>query len=141
MKKYKLKINGNTYHVNILSASGNNIQTEVNGSLYEVEMETEVKTSKTPTLVVSQPKPSQKPTAESLKTTASTKKVAAPLPGVILKIMVKEGEEVKTGDALMVLEAMKMENTILAESSGKISNINVKESQNVLQGDVLMEIN
>lgn len=140
MKKYKLRINGNAYDVQIKEADGNMIHMEVNGSAYEVEMETEVKTTKTPTLVVSQPKPSNKPTAESLKTTESVKKLTAPLPGVILKLNVKEGDEVKTGDNLLVLEAMKMENTVLAESSGTIKSINVKEGQNVLQGDVLLEI-
>lgn len=140
MKKYNLTINGNSYHVDIKEATGNTIHMEVNGSAYEVELEKEIKTSKTPTLVMSQPKPSNKPTAESLKSSESTKKLTAPLPGVILKVNVKEGDEVKTGDNLLILEAMKMENTVLAEYSGTIKNMNVKEGQSVLQGDVLLEI-
>lgn len=138
MKKYKFKINGNSYHVNIQNVDGNQVQLEVNGSTYEVEMETEVKSTKTPTLVRSEPRPSQG--VEPLKTHKSTKKITAPLPGVILKILVKEGDQVKTGDELIILEAMKMENTILAESSGTIGKIFKAANDSVLQGDDLMEI-
>ena len=138
MKKYKLKINGNSYHVDIKSTEGNFINLEVNGSSYEVEMEAEVKTSKTPTLVRSEPKPVQ--AVDSLKTQKSTKKITAPLPGIVLKLLVKEGDQVKTGDELLILEAMKMENTILAEYAGTVGKIFRAANENVLQGDDLMEI-
>jgi biotin carboxyl carrier protein len=88
--------------------------------------------------VRSEPKPVQG--VEPLKTKSSTKKITAPLPGTILKVLVKDGDKVKTGDELLILEAMKMENTILAESSGTISKVLVQASQAVLQGDDLMEI-
>ena len=138
MKKYKFKINGNSYHVDIKEALGSIMQLEVNGSSYEVTLETEVKTSKTPTLIRTEPRPNQK--VQPLKTSASTKKIIAPLPGIILKILVKEGDQVKTGDAMLVLEAMKMENTILAEASGQVQSIKVQPNGSVLQGDLLMEI-
>ncbi len=138
MKKYKIKINGNSYHVDIKNADGNFINLEVNGSSYDVEMEAEVKTTKTPTLVRSEPKPVQ--AVESLKTQKSTKKITAPLPGTLLKVLVKEGDQVKTGDELLILEAMKMENTILAEYAGTIGKIFRGANESVLQGDDLMEI-
>lgn len=138
MKKYKLKINGNTYHVQIIEAEKNKIHLEVNGTSYEVELEHEVKQTKTPMLVRAEPRASQN--VDSLKTNKSTKKIIAPLPGTILEVMVKEGAEVKTGDPLMVLEAMKMENTILAESSGTVKSLQVKAGTSVLQGDTLLEI-
>lgn len=138
MKSYKFKINGNSYHVAIREASGNKVDLEVNGSQYEVELESEVKTSKTPTLIRTEVRPTQK--VEPLTTSASVKKITAPLPGVIMKLLVKEGDEVKTGDPLLILEAMKMENTILAEASGKIQSIKIQPNGSVLQGDLLMEI-
>ncbi len=138
MKEYKLKIHGNDYHVHIRETEANIIRLEVNGSSYEVEMEKEVQTTKTPVLVRGGTKPAHQ--VDDLKTSASTKKISAPLPGTVLKVLVKEGDEVKTGDALMILEAMKMENTILAESSGKIKSIKVQENSTVLQGDQLLEI-
>ena len=138
MKKYKFIINGNSYHVHIKEVEGSYMQLEVNGSDYEVQMETEVKTTKTPTLVRSEPKPVQN--VESLKTKKSTKKITAPLPGLILKILVKEGDQVKTGDELLILEAMKMENTILAEYGGTIGKILKQANESVLQGDDILEI-
>lgn len=139
MKKYKLKINGNSYHVHIKDTDDNIIDLEVNGSAYKVEMEKEVKMSKTPILVRGGTKPTHQ--VSNLKTSSTIKKINAPLPGTILKILVKEGDEVKTGQKLMVLEAMKMENNILAESGGKIQSIKVQENTAVLQGDLLLEIN
>ncbi len=138
MKKYKLKINGNAYHVQVLEADRNKIQLEVNGTEYEVELETEVKQTKTPTLVRAEP--SQVQRVEPLKTDKSVKKIIAPLPGIILGIAVEVGSKVKIGDSLLVLEAMKMENTIIAESSGTVKAILVKPQSTVLQGDTLLEI-
>lgn len=138
MKKYKFKINGSTYHIDIRETSGNTIKLEVNGSPYEVVMETEVKTSKTPTLIRTELRPTQK--VEPLSTNESTKKVISPLPGTVLEILVKEGDVVKTGDKLLVLEAMKMENSIIAEAAGTIRSIKVQPKSNVLQGDLLLEI-
>lgn len=138
MKKYKLNINGNTYSVKINEAEKNRIQLDVNGTTYEVELENEVKTSKTPRLVRAEPTPTQNTTP--LKSKTSTKKITAPLPGTILKVCVKEGDTIKTGDDLVVLEAMKMENTIQAESSGVVKAILVQPNDNVLQGDTLLKI-
>ena len=138
MKKYKFKINGNTYEVDVKEASGDLIQLEVNGSPFEVQMETEVKSTKTPTLVRYEPRPTQK--VEPLNAGTSVKKVMSPLPGVIHGIKVNEGDKVKTGDVLIILEAMKMENSILAEASGTVQAIKVKQGAAVLQGDLLLEI-
>ena len=138
MKNYKLKINGNTYQVDIKEVKDNVIQLEVNGSCYQVEFEKEVKTTKTPTLVRGGTKPVH--VVEPLASQAATQKILAPLPGTILKILVKEGDAVKTGDVLMILEAMKMENTILSESSGTVKAVIAREGGVVLQGDTLIEI-
>ncbi len=138
MKQYKFRINGNSYQVAIKGIEDNNIELEVNGSSFLVEMEKEVKSTKTPRLFRADPKPHQD--VNKLNTHASTRKVAAPLPGVVIELLVKEGDDVKTGDKLAVLEAMKMENSIMAESAGKIKSIVVKPGTSVLQGDVLLEI-
>ena len=64
----------------------------------------------------------------------------APLPGTIMQIFVKEGDQVKRGDKLLMYEAMKMENNFLAEKEGVIKDIKVKVGDNVLQGAVLFVI-
>lgn len=63
-----------------------------------------------------------------------------PLPGTILKLLVKEGDKVKKGDTLMVMEAMKMENSIFADKASRVVAIRVKEGDTVLQNDVLIEL-
>ena len=66
--------------------------------------------------------------------------VKAMLPGVVAKIIAKEGETVKKGDTIMILEAMKMENEIKSPKDGKIKQIVVKEGDRVEVGDVLAVI-
>ncbi len=140
MKKYKFTIQGNEYDVRIKDFEDKVAQIEVNGTEYEVEVQHEVKQSKTPRLVrkpVAQ-KPGEGEIAKS--SGGGTIKVEAPLPGSIFKILVKEGDTIKKGDTLLVMEAMKMENNVLAEKDGVVSSIKVKEGDAVLQGDLLIEM-
>lgn len=124
--------------VHIKSFEDNVAEIEVNGTPYTVELEQEIKTPKTPRLIRAE-RPVQSPPAEIQKG-AGLSKVTAPLPGTIFKIIVKEGDVVKKGDTVLVMEAMKMENNILAEKEGIIKNIQVKVGDSVLQGDLLIEI-
>ena len=64
----------------------------------------------------------------------------SPMPGKVIKVNVKEGDDVKEGDVLCVVEAMKMENNFLAEVDGVIKDIKVRVGDNVLQGAVLVVI-
>lgn len=137
MKSYKFKIHGHQYDVEILKAEGNQFEIEVNGTSYHVELDREVSSSKTPTLVrqhVLTHKTIKK------KDSGGVKKIKSPLPGNILSIVVKEGDKVKKGDKLLTYEAMKMENDVLAEKDGVIASIKVNIGDSVLQDDVLLEI-
>lgn len=73
-------------------------------------------------------------------TPAAGKPVVAPLPGTINEIKVKVGDKVNTGDTVVVLEAMKMQNNIDAETSGTIASINVNKGDAVMEGDTLVTI-
>jgi len=137
MKKFKFTIRGNEYEVNINSFEDNIAEVDVNGSIYQVELAEQVKTTKTPKLVRSKPVVTKESKPEPV---SGLSKVEAPLPGTIFKINVKEGDEVKKGQVLMIMEAMKMENNVLAEKDGVISKVHVTEGASVLQGDVLAEI-
>ena len=64
----------------------------------------------------------------------------SPLPGVILDIKVNVGDEVKKGQTVVILEAMKMENNIPADRDGKVTAINVKVSDSILEGTDLIII-
>lgn len=143
MKKFKFTISGNKYDVEILNIEDNIAEIEVNGSRYEVEVEHEQKTPKTPKLVRQPVVPSAE--TDKAKTSKPSEKkgagnIKAPLPGTILQILVKEGDVVKSGDKLLVMEAMKMENNITADKEGTITSLKVKQGDNVLEGDVLVEI-
>jgi len=144
MKKFKFTIRGNTYEVELQNIEDNIAEIEVNGSLYKVEIQREEKQqSKTPVLVRKpvehiqnqSAKKTHKP-AEKIKAGA----IKAPLPGTILQIQKKVGDEVKSGDLLLVMEAMKMENNINADRSGIIATLHCNVGDAVLEGDVLIEI-
>lgn len=147
MKEYKYKINGNLYNVVINDVEDNIANIEVNGTPYKVEMEAPVKApaqkpitrpaaaprTETGTPVVSQP---------AATSSAAPRKdgVKSPLPGVILDIKVKEGDVVKKGQTVIILEAMKMENNINANKDGKIIEIKVNKGDSVLEGTDLVII-
>ena len=138
MKTFNFIIRGTEYEVEIKSLENSIAKIEVNGSLYNVELQKEVKTSKTPILIR---KPVVLPPgSEQIKKQAGSYKVKAPLPGNIMKVFVKEGDKVNTGDNLLIYEAMKMENTLKSEKAGTIKSLSVKEGDTVLQDALLLEI-
>jgi len=83
-------------------------------------------------IVVSALRPSKKIAEEGA--------VVAPMAGKIVSVKVKEGDSVKTGDVLCILEAMKMENEITAPKTGTIQSINISEGMGVSEGDILIII-
>ena len=142
MKKFNFVINGNAYAVEVLGFEDHTATIEVNGTQYNVEVQKEIKMTKTPTLVRAEP---PKPTARESKiprTPSQTTNLAikAPLPGTIITVLVKAGEKVALGQKLLTMEAMKMENNVLSEKDGVVKVVHVKPGQAVAQSDVLVEI-
>lgn len=143
MKEYKYKINGNVYKVAIGDIEDNIAHVEVNGTAYSVEMEKTPKTAVRPVIRPVATAPAPAPTTPVVKpaTTPTGKSgVKSPLPGVILEVKVKVGDEVKKGQVIMILEAMKMENNINADKDGKIAAVNVNKGDSVLEGTDLVII-
>ena len=125
MKSFKYTINGNVYKVHINSVVDDIAEVEVNGTPYQVKMEKPAKKQ-----MVTLKRPAQAPTTASgepviSRPAASTTKgaVKSPLPGVILQVNCKVGDTVKRGQNLLVLEAMKMENEILAPRDGTVAQV------------------
>jgi glutaconyl-CoA/methylmalonyl-CoA decarboxylase subunit gamma len=139
MKKYSFSINNIKYDVDIQSVDGSHARLEVNGISYNVEIHREVKQLKTPVIIRSQVKEVSKDIEK--KTGGAKTEIKSPLPGIIVKIYVSKGEEVKKNQRLFSLEAMKMENEIKAERDGVIENIKVTAGQSVLQEEIVMEMN
>jgi len=145
MKKFKFTINGNPYDTEILNVEDNIAEIEVNGTLFKVELEKEFKSSKTPKLIRTNAVPSTDSHPSVAKTSSpegpkGVGSIKSPLPGVILEIYVKEGDVVKMGQKLLMLEAMKMENNIEADKAGKVVSIMKSKGDNVMEGDVLIII-
>lgn len=139
MKKFKFTINGNDYAVDVHGIEENLARLEVNGTPYNVELHRQVKVSKTPTLVRSAVKQQVNPDIKK-REGGSAHPVLAPLPGSITKLEVGKGDIVKKGQLLLIMEAMKMENRVLADRTGVVESVNVQQGDAVLQGDVIMEI-
>ncbi len=139
MKQYKYKINGNEYRVIVNDPVENMAVVEVNGKSYNVELEEREKPQKPAIRPVT---PTPKPTATITPKPAATGKagVKSPLPGVILEIKVNIGDTVKKGQTVVLLEAMKMENTINATQDGKVTAINVNAGDSVMEGTDLLFI-
>jgi len=137
MKNFKFKIRGNKYHAVIKNFENNIIDIDINGTQYHVELEKEVVQTKTPKLVRSKV---QTKKSDANITSKIRKLVKAPLPGTIFKLKVKVGDEVKLGDTLLIMEAMKMENNIQSESDGIVKSIMIAEGDAVLQNDILLEL-
>ena len=140
MKKYKFTIRGNDYDVHLKDIEDNVAELDVNGTIYEVQIHGEVKTTKTPTLIR---RPVEKMPGEGQirkKESTGKTKVTAPLPGTILKISVTVGDVVTEGQNVMIMEAMKMENNIQTTKGGEVTSIKVNVGDSVLQDDVLIEI-
>ncbi|HON53956.1 MAG TPA: biotin/lipoyl-binding protein [Bacteroidales bacterium] len=146
MKEYKLKINGNAYSVTVSDIEENLAEVEVNGIPFKVEFENPIKKNivtppKTLSSVVSPSSTVQKPSVQVTPPSSSTViNVTSPLPGIILEVAVKEGDIVKKGQKLIVLEAMKMENVIEASADGKIISVKVSKGDSVLEGATLVTI-
>lgn len=143
MKEFKYTIDGKNYEVQIvdINEETNIASIKVNGEEFEVGMEKPAEEEKKKTVLG---KPVQEDAGDAGTTVAANANVAnaikAPLPGTITTINVKVGDEVKAGDALVVLEAMKMANNIEAEKDGKVTAVCVKVGQSVMEDDALVVV-
>ena len=72
--------------------------------------------------------------------TVTQQAVTAAIPGTIMSVLVKEGQRVKNGDALCILDSMKMNNTICTDKSGVVSKIYIKEGESVAKDALMIEI-
>ena len=157
MAKYQYTVKGVDYEVEIQDIEGNIANVTVNGIPFEVEMKQPVKAGKQKVKlseerkaegseerrVKSEESNSSSASAASTSSTptaAAGKPVVAPLPGTINEIKVKVGDKVNAGDTVVILEAMKMQNNIEAETSGTITSINVNKGDAVMEGDTLVTI-
>ncbi len=142
-QEMELEIEGQSYKVQVKSLAGDKALVIVNGRELEVAItagQTSI-SSPAPRLPPQAP-PRAIPKAASVATppkpVAGGNNLGANMPGVVVKLMVKAGQQVKAGEVLLVLEAMKMENEIRASHDGQVASIHVEAGQRVQTGDPLI---
>lgn len=128
MSTYKVKLNGKELKVNLLEKDGTRLKFEVSKNTYEVELES----------ILSEAQHGLQANDGAASFQSGRKAINSPMPGLIVKIPVKEKQSVKANQLLMTIEAMKMENNIFAPADGKIKKIHVKQGQEVKNQEVLI---
>lgn len=130
MKKFRVVVNGNEYEVGIEEIKGES------GSMPTPKVAPAV--APAPAKKVAAPAPI--PVIKAAPVSAGSETVTAPIPGVILTMCVKVGDKVAKGSTLLVLEAMKMENEIMAPIDGVVSEIRAQQGTSVNAGDILVVV-
>lgn len=140
MKTFKYIIDGKEYQVEITDVIDNKAQVTVNGKDFQVEMEAQPEAEKK--TVTQLPQSDEKVEAGPSTTgqVNTEQAIKAPLPGVITEIKVSVGDQVKAGDTVVVLEAMKMANNIEAEKDGTVTAICIKQGESVMEDTPLVVI-
>ncbi len=139
MKDFKFKIAGRDYTTKVEEQENGALLVTVNGKAYEVELPEQAHAAhKTIVKAAASAAPSA-PSAAPSAAAAKGNTMGAPLPGTITKVIAQAGQKVKKGDVLIVMEAMKMANDIVAEADGTVKAVCVSVGQSVNQGDALIE--
>ncbi len=128
MKEFKFKIGSTDYLATVEEFKGGNMQVTVNGQTYQVEI---------PQTKAQGPRPVQTASASQA---GGPKNVISELPGTVTAVKVTNGQHVKRGDVLLVIEAMKIANDIVSEVDGTVQRVAVSNGQSVNQGDLLVEM-
>ena len=143
MKEYRYTIDGNKYEVAINEVNDTTAKVTVNGTEYTVEWEKPVEEKPVVKVQPVAAKPAAAaatPAAAPAAAAVNGHAIKTPLPGVIIDVKVNVGDTVKKGDTVVVLEAMKMENSIEATHDGKVTAINVAKGDSVLEGAPIVTI-
>jgi len=146
-KNYKLTIDGQTYDVEVGNTSTSPVDVTVDGVDYQVELpeSASAASSASPAPAPAAAPKSVTPPAPSVSrpavpTSGGDGVIRAPMPGRIVSVNVSVGDSVTSGQAVVILESMKMENTISATSAGSVTAVHVAAGDSVQHGQTLVEI-
>ena len=132
MKEFKFTIDGKQYNAAVNELEDNFAEVTINGKTYKVELEKEE------AVAVAASRPAAAATGAAAPAGVMT--VKSPLPGSIVKVLVKAGQAVKKGDVLLTMESMKMENNVAAEADGTVKAVYVEPGKTVMQDDKLLDL-
>ena len=134
MREFKFTIDGKQYNAAVNELEDNFAEVSINGKTYKVELEKEEAPA---AAAVRRPAAAAAPAAAA---PAGLMTVKSPLPGSIVKVLVKAGQAVKKGDVLLTMESMKMENNVCADADGTVKAVYVEPGKTVMQDDKLLDI-
>lgn len=145
-RSFTLTLNGKTYDVEVGDLSNNPVTVVVDGWEHKVTVpESVAPASARPPVAPVRREPKPRPTASApppatpAAAASDDSTLRAPMPGRIVRVNVAVGNTVAEGDALVVLESMKMENTLSSNIAGVVSAVHVSEDDSVQQGQTLLE--
>lgn len=115
------------YPVHVVNSNQNKYEVMINNVTYDISVETPISFKR-------------KEILEKQKPESKTLTIASPMPGKIIEVFAEEGNQINEGDALLILEAMKMQNEITSHTSGKVKKVFIKPGDVVNKEDLLVEI-
>ena len=139
--KYKLTVNHQTYEVKIENINARPVVVTVDGQRFEVMPENEKQVEvNLEAGAGAESKPfTQMPIPASNPSAGGSQTLTAPLPGTVIELFVKPGEKVEVGQVVLVIEAMKMKNSIRSILSGTVEKVMVSQGQSVAHKQALIE--
>jgi glutaconyl-CoA/methylmalonyl-CoA decarboxylase subunit gamma len=150
MRKYVLEIGDKEYEAELKELTKDHADIEVNGTNYHIKLKElgrkPVSVPQLDSIQVAQPvrptmaPPKPKAAQPAVTPDGDAEGISAPLPGLILDVMVKAGDSVKSGQNVILMEAMKMENQVTATHDGTVNKVYINKGDTVEEGQLLLDI-
>lgn len=142
MSRYQCEVGGKIYEVTLIERGTDSIKIAVNGEPYAVSIAPLLDRAQIQTAQAASSTAHVQPIATKsvAGSTSKANEITAPMPGVVVAVKVSVGDEITPGQTVAVIEAMKMENNIQAQATGKVKEILVKATQEVSGGQVLINL-
>lgn len=140
MKKFNITVKGNTYAVEVEEVSVEQVTYTPKQQQSARQQLAQSEAAPQATKILQQVPSTRPVVSETEPASEGEAVVPAPMPGTILEIMVSEGQKVSKGDTLLILEAMKMENEIIAPADGVVKKIYIHKSTTINAGDPMLII-
>ena len=140
----RVKVGERWYTVEVGDVQASPVRVLVDGEPVDVEIDIEsgrgVTDGATSQPAETPPTPPPPPSVSADSTVAASKRVTSPMPGVIVSVTVREGQQVAAGDEVCILEAMKMQQALRSDQTGTVQAVHVSAGQQVLDGDPILDL-
>jgi pyruvate carboxylase subunit B len=138
VNRYQIRVNGKEFEVHLKHRHLSELTFEIDGQSYDVDVQPLLRAAPAaasgPMVVASAP------VRAAVQRTNAPGTIAAPMPGIIVNVLVAEGDKVEAGQTVVIIEAMKMENNIHATATGTVKKVHVAKGQEVNNAQALVTI-